>query len=85
MVQQPQKYNDYCGPATASEVLGMRGTNVSQDTLAGNSYLQTNQDGGTNWSPQVMQPTLNTLLPTYCSDLLLLVEAAVRVGARQQH
>jgi hypothetical protein len=64
MVQQPQWYNDYCGPATASEVLAVRGTNDSQGTLAGNSYLKTDADGGTNWSPPVMAPTLNTLLNT---------------------
>lgn len=61
LVQQPQQTYYYCGPAAASEVLGVRGVNVSQGTLAGNSYLKTNADGGTNWSPQVMQPTLNTL------------------------
>lgn len=61
LTQQPQQTYYYCGPATAHEVLGVRGVNVSQSTLAGNNYLKTDADGGTNWSPQVMAPTLNAL------------------------
>ncbi len=61
MPQQAQTTNYYCGPASASEALYVRlGYNVSQSTLAGNSYLQTNENGGTNWGyPYVMPATLN--------------------------
>ena len=64
MTQQAQSNSYYCGPATASEVLGARGINVSQSTLAGNSYLKTNANGGTDWNPYVMGPTLNALTST---------------------
>jgi hypothetical protein len=59
--QQSQTTTYYCGPATASEVLGVRSVYKSQSFLAGSSYLKTDANGGTNWSPYVMGPTLNTL------------------------
>lgn len=61
MPQQSQQTNSYCGPATASEMLSARGVSVSQSTLAGYSYLQTDANGGTSWGgpPYVMPTTLN--------------------------
>ena len=59
LTQQSQATWYYCGPASASEALGVRNVWVSQGTLAGNSYLQTNEDGGTNWGSLVMPSTLN--------------------------
>jgi len=57
----------YCGPATAYEILyglgwtsGPNGESLSQSVLAKNSYLKTDANGGTNWSPYVMGPTLNS-------------------------
>ncbi len=67
LAQQRQTTTYYCGPATASEVLGTRGVSVSQSTLASNTYLHVIHDPnnrktwGTSWSPAVMGPTLNTL------------------------
>jgi hypothetical protein len=61
LVQQSQANFYYCGPATASEILRVRGVTKSQSFLAGSNYLRTDADGGTNWNPQVMAPTLNTL------------------------
>lgn len=62
LTQQPQANWYYCGPATAAEILGVRGVNKSQSFLAGNTYLQTDEHTGTNWSgPYVMGPTLNSL------------------------
>lgn len=59
MPQQPQANWYYCGPAAAAEALSARGISVSQGTLAGNSYLQTNEYGATNWGSLVMPTTLN--------------------------
>lgn len=64
MTQQAQNNSYYCGPATASEVLGVRGVSASQSTLAGNSYLKTNENGETDWNPYVMGPTLNAFTHT---------------------
>lgn len=61
LTQHPQLTWYYCGPATAQEVLGVRGVNVSQSTLAGNNYLKTDATGQTSWNPYVMGPTLNAL------------------------
>ncbi len=64
--QQPQANNYYCGPATAEEILsglgwttGPHGESLSQSVLANTNYLHTDADGGTNWNPYVMGPTLN--------------------------
>jgi hypothetical protein len=59
LTQQAQTTTYYCGPATASEILGVRGVSKSQSFLAGSSYLKTDQNGGTNFGD--MAPTLNTL------------------------
>lgn len=64
LIQQPQTTTYYCGPATASEVLGVRGVSKSQSFLAGSSYLNTDASKDTPWNPYVMHPTLNTLLNT---------------------
>ncbi len=64
MIQQPQQTNYYRGPASAREALGVRGIWVSQSTLAGSSYLKTDQNGQTSWNPSVMVPTLNALAHT---------------------
>ncbi len=45
--QQPQKYNYYCGPATATEMLAQLGVKVSQRKAA--AELGTTASG-TNWS-----------------------------------
>ena len=65
LTQQAQTTNYYCGPATAAEALGVRNIWVSQSTLAGNSYLQTNEYGGTNWGSLVMPSTLNAWTNSY--------------------
>lgn len=59
LVQQTQTQTYYCGPATASEVVGVRGVSKSQNTLTSTSYLHTDQNGGTNFG--YMAPTLNAL------------------------
>lgn len=77
VVQVSQQTNYYCGPASAYEILqyqmihnglgsttGPQGETLSQSTLAGSSYLQTDEYDGTNWSPYVMAPTLNAWLHT---------------------
>lgn len=61
LTQQPQKYWDYCGPATASEILTALGSSRTQDFVAGSAYLDTVNTQQTSWDPQVMAPTLNTL------------------------
>lgn len=70
LTQQSQNNWYYCGPATAAEVLGVRGAWYSQSFLAGSSYLKTDANGQTTWNPYVMGPTLNTLLNTswYVAD-----------------
>jgi hypothetical protein len=67
LTQQPQQTKYYCGPATASEVLGTRGVSKSQDTLAGPktapfTNLKVYSDPTnyqTSWNPYVLGPTLN--------------------------
>ena len=59
LTQQAQTTYYYCGPASAAEALQVRNVSESQNTLAGNSYLQTNEYGGTNWGSLVMPGTLN--------------------------
>lgn len=49
MVQYPQEKNYYCGNGTARSILMYKGYNCSQTTLAGNSYLKTEQYGNTPW------------------------------------
>jgi hypothetical protein len=77
VVQASQLTDYYCGPATAYEILGYQmihnglgsttgpnGETLSQSTLAGATYLETDEYDGTNWSPYVMDPTLNAWLHT---------------------
>jgi hypothetical protein len=46
-------------PHNGLSTSGPHGESLSQASLAGSSYLQTDQNGGTNWGPAVMGPTLN--------------------------
>jgi hypothetical protein len=56
--QQPQTKNYYCGPGTAYAILQPKRStsaysssdSLSQGTLAGSRYLQTEANHGTNWS-----------------------------------
>lgn len=60
--QQSQATTYYCGPAAASEMVTYLGHGMSQQTLAGSNYLQTDSIGNTPWNPAVMGPTLNKVI-----------------------
>lgn len=49
LFQYPQEKNYYCGPATAKSILGARGYNPTQATLASYDWLETEYWEGTPW------------------------------------
>jgi hypothetical protein len=57
LTQQSQANYYYCGPATASEILGALGSYHNQSDLASDLHTTTN---GTDWYPEQMAPTLNS-------------------------
>lgn len=67
VVQYPQDYSYYCGPAAVKSVLAGEGnTTITQATLAGDSYLQTDKYSNTPWyitdgSSNSDYPVYNTL------------------------
>lgn len=67
VTQRDQTKSYYCGPATASSILGFihpgvseyDGLKVNQANLAKGQYLQTDSSGGTPWADGRMKVTLN--------------------------
>lgn len=61
VAQIPQLKTYYCGPGSAEAVLNFLGYDTAQSTLANSSYLNTDNNGGTNYGSNVFAPTLNGL------------------------
>jgi hypothetical protein len=61
LTQIAQQKTYYCGPASAEMVLRYLGHDTSQSTLASSAYLNTDNNGGTNYGDNVMAPTINKL------------------------
>ncbi len=59
--QIPQQKTYYCGPASAETVLKYLGKDTPQSVLASSQYLQTDQNGGTNYGSNLMATTINIL------------------------
>ena len=49
LTQYPQNNGYYCGPASVRSILMHKGYNYSQTTLAGNTWLKTDQFSSTPW------------------------------------